>query len=79
MATVARQYIVTLTEEQAKGLKALLSNGVDYNTKAELGIADLEYDLSGALGWFEAQEFGVKAILTSDDDALQRLRDALAT
>jgi hypothetical protein len=79
MTTVARQFVLTISEDQAKGLAALLRKGVKYATKQELGISDLEYNLSAALGWFEAPEFGVKATLTSNEDALQALRDSLAT
>ena len=69
MAKIERQYILTLTEDQAEGLKALLSNGVDYATKAALEISDVEYALASAIGWFNAPEFAVKATLATDADA----------
>lgn len=63
MAKTTRQFVVTLTEEEAKGLLSLLSQGVDYAVKSELKIAEVEYSLSDSVGWFSKPEFLVKAQL----------------
>ena len=67
MATskIERQFVLTLTEEEARGLVSLLNEGVDWKTLQTLGIDDIGYTINTALPWFVRPTFAVKASIES--------------
>ena len=53
-----KKYILELTKEQAESLSAILGSGINANVLSDLGLYDLQTELTEFLGEFTLQNKG---------------------